>query len=93
MPQRRKKRTVTRAAPPSPKTQAGHHDAPELEGPAATDVVVTKTPDPDGRLPPDHQRDGRTEGRPPDEEVIAEARNNQTPVNPDPASGDLVAEK
>jgi hypothetical protein len=93
MPQRRKKRAAKRAATALPRTPARHDEAPELEGPAAADVEVTRTPDPDGRIPPDHQRDGRAAGRPPEEEVIDEARNDQTPVNPDPASGDLAAEK
>ena len=59
-------------------------EAPETRDPDEEDIVE-KPADPDGRVPPDHQRDARVSGRPPEQEVVERAREQQAPpVNPDP---------
>jgi hypothetical protein len=59
-------------------------EATETRDPDDRNEVVKPT-DPDGRMPPDHQLDGRVAGRPPEQEAVEEARERQpAPVNPDP---------
>jgi hypothetical protein len=64
------------------------------EGPAPDDSEHGSPPDPDSRIPPDHQHDAREEGRTPEQAVVERAREQQgPPLNPDPADDDRAADK
>ena len=64
------------------------------EAPAPDDSERGIPPDPDGRIPPDHQHDAREEGRTPEQAVVERARDQQgPPLNPDPADDDRAADK
>jgi hypothetical protein len=70
------------------------HDDPALEEKTAGRSEPRDIPhDPDGRVAPDHQHDGREDGRTPDQTVVEHAREQQSPpLNPGTKGDDHVAE-
>jgi len=86
------KKRRKRSAPPDAGPDGTGTPATEKRAPDDTDFDRGVPPDPDGRIAPDHQRDGREEGRTPDQAIVENAREQQSPVNPDPASDDHLRE-
>jgi hypothetical protein len=83
-----KRKPAPRPAPAPEHGELDPDDAPEGEGDAA------KSQDPDGRTPPDHQRDALDEGRTPEQKVVERAREQQSPpLNPDTLDDDRAREK
>jgi hypothetical protein len=79
---------------PSPTWNRGPARPPADDAPAPDDSARGIPPDPDGRIPPDHQHDGREEGRTPEQAVIERAREQQgPPLNPDDARDEHAADK
>jgi hypothetical protein len=73
-------------------TNSAGRDAPAEEAPGhrATKRQPrdrTHGDDPDGRMPPDHQQDGRDQGLTPEQKVTEQAREKSEPAGPedDPA--------